>query len=106
MSKAVISGITCTYGSITGNVSSISSTTTTVLDQTDLNSAESRLNRRINSLENQVMELREMNETLNETLKSVILKYGQLSEKLVSEIREVILDGNKDFADILDKEMR
>lgn len=106
MSKTVVSNVSCTYGNITGNVSSISSSTTTVPDQSDLDSLERRLNSKIQTLENKIIELSDKNEVLTDALKSVISKYSSLSSGMVSEIKTAIAAGNSNLRDILNNEMK
>lgn len=106
MSKTVVSGITCTYGSITGNVSSVSTNTTSVSDQSDLNSLENRLNIKIRSLEAQICELKARNEEMEIALNRTMSEYRLLSDSLVAKIRETIAFGNKELNDILNNEMK
>lgn len=105
MSKNVISSISCSYGSITGNVSNISSNTTTVSDQSDLDSLECRLNRKIQSLENQVKELKSKNDILSNAIQTILSEYKSLTNNLVSDIKGVIAQGNDELRDILNNEM-
>lgn len=105
MSKTVISSISCSYGSITGNVSSVSSTTTTVPDQSDLDTIERRLNSKIQSLESQIKELKSKNDILSNAIKTILSEYKSISNNLVSDIQCVIEKGNEELRDILNNEM-
>lgn len=105
MSKTVVSSISCSYGSITGNVSRVSSSTTTVSDQSDLDSLERRINSKIQSLEDQVKDLKLKNDILSDTIKNILSEYKSLSSNLVSEIKGLIAEGNDELRDILNNEM-
>lgn len=85
MSTKVIKSISTTYGSLTGNVSSISTSEAYVADMNDINSLESKLNNEVTSLRTKNESLEKEMELLKDLVKKVVEENHNMKRTLLSE---------------------
>lgn len=88
MSKTVVTNVTYTYGSISGNVNYLSVSTGSVPDSEDLKKLETQ----ILSLEEKVKKLEKQNELLISVFKNSIGDLEKESNRLVESIVQVSVD--------------
>lgn len=85
MSTKVVKSISTTYGSLSGNVSSISTSEAYVADMDDINSLESKMNNEITSLQTKNKVLEEEVRLLKDLVKKVMEENHNLKRALLSE---------------------
>ncbi len=85
MSTKVVKSISTTYGSLSGNVSSISTSEAYVADMDDINSLESKLNGEVTSLQTKNKSLEKEIKLLKDLVKNVLEENHDLKRTLLSE---------------------
>lgn len=99
MPKKVVKSISTTYGSWSGNVSSVSTSEVSVADMEDINSLELKTNNEISSLRAKCQVLEKEIELVKELVKKVLEENHNLKKTLLSEFdahvekgREILWD--------------
>lgn len=100
MSKTVVQSVSTTHATFSGNVESVSTSTTEVADSSDISALEARLTNKIEEksrkFEHTVKELKELIKTYaeeNKALKDLLLtRYSEHIEKEKNELYSVYED--------------
>lgn len=104
MSKKVVTGVTYTYGSISGCVNYMSVSTDTVPDSSDLSSLKSDLSQRINKLEKEISDLKLQNESLISLVKSCLAEFDNRNDSLLFSLKNITKAHQEKIVSILEGE--
>lgn len=95
MSTTVVKSISTTYGSLSGNVSSISTSKACVADMNDVNSLELKMNNEITSLQTKNEALEKEIELLKNLVEKVLVENHYLKKTLLSEFDNHVEKGRE-----------
>ena len=112
MSVSVVKSISTRTGEWTDNVKSVSTTTTTVAEMSDVDSIERQMNEKIGSLENAVKESQNEVRMLRVLVDRLYIENRSLKETLLSEFsahiekeKRILFDTYREISDNLSKQI-